>query len=150
MSKSVHGGPLADKQTIQNWVADSVAEMEACRLMTLQAAWKIDRYGATEARVDIAMIKYFGVKVLHDVIDRAIQVHGSLGFSTDMPLERMYRWARASRIYDGPDEVHRVTVARSVLKRYQPVAVPSEHLPTRREQARARFGELIGLATANL
>ena len=150
VSMSVHGGPLAEKQTIQNWVADSVAEMDAARLMTLQAAWKIDRFGAKEARVDIAMIKYFGVKVLHDVIDRSIQVHGSLGFSTDMPLERMYRWARASRIYDGPDEVHRVSVARSVLKRYHPVAVPTEHIPTRRAEARARFGELVEHATANL
>jgi acyl-CoA dehydrogenase len=150
ISISVHGGPLADKQTIQNWVADSSAEMQAARLMTLQAAWKIDRLGAPEARVDIAMIKYYGAKVLHDVIDRAIQIHGSLGFSTDMPLEHMYRWARASRIYDGPDEVHRVTVARQILKGYKPVAVPTEHVPTRREEARRRFAGLLDEATANL
>jgi acyl-CoA dehydrogenase len=150
VSISLHGGPLADKQTIQNWVADSAAEMQAARLMTLQAAWKIDRLGAPEARVDIAMIKYYGAAVLHDVIDRAIQIHGSLGFSTDMPLERMYRWARASRIYDGPDEVHRVSVARAILKGYKPVAVPTEHVPTRREQARRRFAGLLEEATANL
>ena len=150
VSVSVHGGPLADKQTIQNWVADSAAEMQAARLMTLQAAWKIDRLGAPEARVDIAMIKYYGAKVLHDVIDRAIQIHGSLGFSTDMPLERMYRWARASRIYDGPDEVHRMTVSRQILKGYKPVAVPTEHVPTRREQATRRFAGLLDEATANL
>ena len=66
------------------------------------------------------MIKYFGAKVLYDVIDRAIQVHGSLGFSCDLPLEHMYRAARAARIYDGPDEVHRQTVARQVLKGYTP------------------------------
>jgi acyl-CoA dehydrogenase len=150
VSISVHGGPLAEKQTIQNWVADSAAEMQAARLMTLQAAWKIDRLGAPEARVDIAMIKYYGAKVLHDVIDRAIQIHGSLGFSTDMPLERMYRWARASRIYDGPDEVHRVTVARALLKGYKPVAVPTEHVPTRREQARRQFAGLLNDVTANL
>ena len=117
--------------------------------MTLQAAWKIDRLGAKEARLDIAMIKYYGAKVLHNVIDAAIQIHGSLGFSTDMPLERMYRWARASRIYDGPDEVHRISAARSILKRYQPVAVPTEHIPTRREQAGARFADLLGEVTAN-
>jgi acyl-CoA dehydrogenase len=150
VSINLHGGPLADKQTIQNWVADSAAEMQAARLMTLQAAWKIDRLGAPEARVDIAMIKYYGAKVLHDVIDRAIQIHGSLGFSTDMPLERMYRWARASRIYDGPDEVHRVTVARQILKGYKPVAVPTEHVPTRREHARRRFAGLLDEVTANL
>jgi acyl-CoA dehydrogenase len=124
--------------------------MQAARLMTLQAAWKIDRLGAAEARVDIAMIKYFGAKVLHDVIDRAIQIHGSLGFSTDMPLERMYRWARAARIYDGPDEVHRVSVARSLLKGYKPVAVPTEHVPTRREEARRRFAGLLDEVSANL
>jgi acyl-CoA dehydrogenase len=77
------------------------------------------------------------------VIDRAIQVHGSLGFSTDMPLEHMYRAARAARIYDGPDEVHRVTVARQVLKGYGRVDVPTEHVPTRREAARRKFASLL-------
>jgi acyl-CoA dehydrogenase len=150
VSISLHGGLLADKQTIQNWVADSAAEMQAARLMTLQAAWKIDRLGAPEARVDIAMIKYFGARVLHDVLDRALQIHGSLGFSTDLPLERMYRWARAARIYDGPDEVHRVSVARAILKGYKPVTVPPEHIPTRREEARRRFAGLLDEVTANL
>jgi acyl-CoA dehydrogenase len=150
VSISLDGSRLADKQTVQNWVADNAAAMEAARLMTLQAAWKIDRFGAREARVDIAMIKYFGARVLHDVIDAAIQIHGSLGFSTDLPLERMYRWARASRIYDGPDEVHRISAARQILKRYTPVAVPTEHVPTRREQAARRFAELIDELTANV
>ena len=118
VSRYAHGSMLAEKQTIQNWVADSMAEMQAARLMTLQAAWKMDQEGAAAARVEIAMIKYFGAKVLYDVIDRAIQVHGSLGFSCDLPLESMYRAARAARIYDGPDEVHRQTVARQVLKGY--------------------------------
>ncbi len=118
VSRYAHGSMLAEKQTIQNWVADSMAEMQAARLMTLQAAWKMDQEGAAAARVEIAMIKYFGAKVLYDVIDRAIQVHGSLGFSSDLPLESMYRNARAARIYDGPDEVHRQTVARRVLKGY--------------------------------
>ena len=82
VSRYAHGSMLAEKQTIQNWVADSMAEMAAARLMTLQAAWKMDQEGAAAARVEIAMIKYFGAKVLYDVIDRAIQVHGSLGFSS--------------------------------------------------------------------
>jgi acyl-CoA dehydrogenase len=150
VSISLDGGPLAGKQTIQNWVADLAAAMEATRLLTLQAAWKIDRLGAKQARLDIAMIKYFGAQVLHDVIDAAIQIHGSLGFSTDMPLEHMYRWARASRIYDGPDEVHRISAAKQILKLYQPVTVPTEHIPTRREQAERRFAGLLDEATANL
>jgi acyl-CoA dehydrogenase len=150
VSRFTHGSYLAEKQTVQNWVADSFAEMSAARLMTLHAAWKMDREGAAAARVEIAAIKFFGAKVLYDVIDRAIQVHGSLGFSTDLPLEHMYRAARAARIYDGPDEVHRVTVARQVLKGYTRVDVPTEHVPTRREAARARFAELLGEATTGL
>ena len=89
------------------------------------------------------MIKYYGAGVLYNVIDRAIQAHGSLGFSTDLPLEHMYRAARAARIYDGPDEVHKVTVARQVLKRYTPADVPTEHVPTRREAARKKFADLL-------
>ncbi len=143
VSRYAHGSTLAEKQTIQNWVADSLAEMAAARLMTLQAAWKMDQDGAAAARVEIAMIKYFGAKVLYDVIDRAIQVHGSLGFSCDLPLEHMYRAARAARIYDGPDEVHRQTVARQVLKGYSPHEVPSEHIPTRRAEAQRRFADLL-------
>jgi len=150
VSRTAHGSLLAEKQTIQNWVADSLAEMHAARLMTLQAAWKMDKEGASAARVEIAMIKYFGAGVLYNVIDRAIQVHGALGFSSDMPLEHMYRAARAARIYDGPDEVHRQTVARRTLKDYSPREVPSEHIPTRRAEARARFAELLEHATADL
>ena len=149
VSRYAHGSYLAEKQTIQNWVADSAAEMQAARLMTLHAAWKMDQVGASEARVEIAMIKFFGAQVLYNVIDRAIQVHGSLGFSTDLPLEHMYRAARAARIYDGPDEVHRVTVARRILKGFKPVDVPTEHVPTRREAAKRRFAEILERATAN-
>ncbi|MGH9021001.1 MAG: acyl-CoA dehydrogenase family protein, partial [Acidimicrobiales bacterium] len=105
LSRFTHGSLLAEKGTIQTWIADSAAEMHAARLMTLHAAWKMDQEGAAAARVEIAMIKYYGASVLYNVIDRAIQVHGALGFSTDLPLESMYRNARAARIYDGPDEV---------------------------------------------
>ncbi|MFY9615837.1 MAG: acyl-CoA dehydrogenase family protein [Candidatus Dormiibacterota bacterium] len=146
------GGALARKQTVQNWIADSAAEMQAARLMTLQAAWKMDTEGASSARKEISMIKFFGAKVLLDVIDRAIQVHGSLGFSSDIPLEGMYRAARAARIYDGPDEVHRVTVARQVLKGYTPPegAWPRDHIPTRREAAQRKFAAQLEAVTANL
>jgi acyl-CoA dehydrogenase len=75
---------------------------------------------------------------MHDVLDRALQIHGSLGYSTDMPIEQMYRWARAARLYDGPDEVHRVTVARRILRDYEPHDVPTEHVPTRRAAALER------------
>jgi acyl-CoA dehydrogenase len=95
------------------------------------------------------MIKYYGAKVLYDVIDRAIQVHGSLGFSCDLPLEHMYRAARAARIYDGPDEVHRQTVARQVLKGYVAREVPSEHIPTRRAEAQRRFAGLLESLTVD-
>jgi acyl-CoA dehydrogenase len=140
-----HGSLLADKQTVQNWIADSAAEMQAARLMTLHAAWLMDTQGASAARKEIAMIKYFGARVLHDVIDRAIQAHGSLGYSSDLPLESMYRWARAARIYDGPDEVHRQSVARQILKGYGPPADgrPSEFVPARQEIAREKFADLL-------
>ena len=132
LSRYTHGSLLAEKQMIQEWIADSYAEMQAARLLTLQAAWKMDQVGASKARVEIAMIKFWGAKVLYNVIDRAIQIHGSLGYTTDLPLESMYRAARAARIYDGPDEVHKVTVARHMLKSYKASDPPSEHVPTRR------------------
>ncbi len=119
LQREAFGGPLAEKQTVQNWIADSAAEIQAARLMTLHAAWKIDQMGQKAARVDISLIKFFGAKVLMDVLDRAIQVHGGLGVSDDTPLAMMWRGGRASRIYDGPDEVHRMVVARRILKQYQ-------------------------------
>ncbi|MCW3011476.1 MAG: (R)-benzylsuccinyl-CoA dehydrogenase [Solirubrobacterales bacterium] len=140
VSVSVHGGPLADKQMVQTWIAESAAAIEAFRLLTLQAAWKVDTQGVKASLTDIAMIKYAGAPVMHDVIDRAIQIHGSLGYSTDLPLEGMYRWARASRIYDGPDEVHKVTVAKRIMRGYEATDVPTEHIPTRRAAALARSG----------
>jgi acyl-CoA dehydrogenase len=151
LSRHSHGGPLADKQTVQNWIADSAAQMQAARLMTLHAAWVMDSQGASAARTDISLIKFFGAGVLHDVIDRALQAHGSLGYSTDLPLEAMYRYARAARFYDGPDEVHRQSVARQILRGYQPPSdgVPSEHVPTRREAARRKFADLLETVTAN-
>lgn len=143
VSRYVHKGYLAEKQTVQNWIADSLAEMTAARLMTLHAAWKIDQVGAPNARTEIAMIKYYGANVLYNVIDRAIQTHGALGYSCDLPLESMYRAARGARIYDGPDEVHRVTVARQVLKGYKSQDVPTEYIPARRTKAVEKFAEML-------
>jgi acyl-CoA dehydrogenase len=140
-----HGSTLADKGVVRQWIADSAAEMSAARLMTLHAAWKMDTEGAAAARSEISMIKYFGAQVLHNVVDRAMQVHGSLGYSTDMPLESMYRAARGARLYDGPDEVHREVVARIALQGHvaPPNGIPSEHVPSRRAEAERRFAELL-------
>jgi acyl-CoA dehydrogenase len=145
------GGVLAEKQTVQNWIADSAAQMQAARLMTLHAAWKMDTQGAAAARTDVSLIKFYGAQVLHDVVDRALQIHGSLGYSTDLPLEAMYRYARAARFYDGPDEVHRQSVARQILRGYEAPAdgVPSEHVPARREAAQRKFAEVLEAVTAN-
>jgi acyl-CoA dehydrogenase len=152
LQREAFGGPLAKKQTVQNWIADSAAEMQAARLMTLHAAWVMDTKGVEHARKEISMIKFYGAKVLHDVIDRAIQIHGALGYSADLPLEEMYRHARAARIYDGPDEVHRVTVSRLTLREHSAPdgPWPREHVPSRREAARAKFAQELERVTANL
>src|SRR3954466_9407979 len=149
VTRYAHGSRLSDKQTVQNWIADSAAQMQAARLMTLHAAWKMDREGAAAARQEIALIKFFGAGVMHDVVDRALQVHGSLGYSTDLPLEAMYRFARAARFYDGPDEVHRQSVARQILRGYEAPAgeVPSELVSARREGARRKFAEILDAVT---
>jgi alkylation response protein AidB-like acyl-CoA dehydrogenase len=109
-----HGSYLSEKGEIQRYVAESAAEIQAARLMTLDAARVLDEGG--EARVEISLIKFWGARMLHNVIDRAIQVHGGMGVTADSPLDRMYREARYARIYDGPDEVHRMVVARRLLR----------------------------------
>jgi alkylation response protein AidB-like acyl-CoA dehydrogenase len=117
VGREAFGSALAEKQTVQAWIADSRAETEAARLLTLQAAWKMDQ--KLDWRADVSLIKFFGAKVLHDVIDRALQAHGAMGISDEIPLESFYREARAARIYDGPDEVHRMVVARRILREYR-------------------------------
>jgi alkylation response protein AidB-like acyl-CoA dehydrogenase len=116
LERESFGEPLARKQTVQNWVADSYAEIQACRLLTLDAAHKID--AGDEARVEISAIKFFAAKVLQDVIDRAIQVHGARGLTDETPLAHTAMMARGGRICDGPDEVHRQVVARRILKAF--------------------------------
>jgi acyl-CoA dehydrogenase len=116
LQRETSTGKLADKQTIQNWIADSYAEIQACRFMTLDAAHKID--GGAEARVEVSAIKFFAAKVMNDVIDRAIEVHGARGLTDETPLAHMAMMARAGRIYDGPDEVHRQVVAKRILKAF--------------------------------
>jgi acyl-CoA dehydrogenase len=116
LERETSTGKLADKQTVQNWIADSYAEIQACRFMTLDAAHKID--GGDEARVEVSAIKFYAAKVLNDVIDRAIQVHGARGLTDETPLAHMAMMARGGRIYDGPDEVHRQVVAKRILKEF--------------------------------
>ena len=116
LERKTFGEPLADKQTIQNWIAESAAEIQACRLLTMQAAQRID--DGDEARVEVSALKFYAAKILNDVIDRALQVHGGLGMTDDTPLASMWRHARAGRIYDGPDEVHKMVVARRILRAY--------------------------------
>jgi acyl-CoA dehydrogenase len=117
LEREAFGSRLADKQTVQNWIADSAAEIQACRLLTLDAAHKIDQ--GDEARVEVSVIKFYAARVLNEVIDRAVQVHGALGLTDLTPLAGMYAMARAARIYDGPDEVHRMVVARRILKEFE-------------------------------
>ena len=95
-------------------IAESAAEIQAARMMTLDAARAID--SGSEARTEISLIKFWGARMLHNVVDRAIQVHGALGVTADTPLEFMYREARYARLYDGPDEVHRMVVARRLVR----------------------------------
>ena len=146
-----HGKVLGEHQSVQNWIADSAAQMHAAKLMTLHAAWIMDTRGVKAARREISLIKFYGAETLCDVVDRALQVHGSLGYSTDLPLESMFRTARGTRFYDGADELHRSVAARLILRGYEPPPdqIPTEHVPTRRAAARRKFAELLDVMTAN-
>ncbi len=113
------GVTLGSRQTIQEWIAESRAEINAARLLVLKTAGDIDEQGAAAVREDISLIKFFVAGILQRVLDRAIQVHGALGLTDATLLSYWYRHERAARIYDGPDEVHKGVVARSVLSRYK-------------------------------
>ena len=117
MTRDVHGGPMRDKQFVQGFIADSYIDIQAARLMTIHCAGRID--AGADARVDISAIKIAVPAAFERVVDRAIQVYGAKGVSGDTPLEGMYRGARTLRILDGPDEVHRIVIAKRVLARYR-------------------------------
>lgn len=112
------GRPLGREEIVQGWIAESRAEIDAARLLVLETAERIDREGSRAARDAISLIKFHVAGVLGEVLDRAIQVHGALGVTDDTPLAWFYRHERAARIYDGPDEVHKASVARRILRRY--------------------------------
>ena len=113
------GETLADRQVVQHWVAELDAEIRAARLLTLHAAWMIDRHGAKAARDEISAIKFSVANTMLQAVDTAIQVHGALGVTDDTILSYWYRHERAARIYDGADEVHKTTLGRRILQRHR-------------------------------
>ena len=152
LSRVTQGEVLAKKQMVQEMVADSYIDLEQFRLLVLQTAWKIDQVGSHKARTEIAAVKVLTPKVLHDIVYRALHIHGSLGVSNEMPLAGMWAMLPVMGIADGPTEVHKVTIARQVLKRYEPYEGlwPPEHLPERRAEARRRFAHLLEHEAAQL
>jgi alkylation response protein AidB-like acyl-CoA dehydrogenase len=149
VSRHTQGQLLADKQLVQEMIADSWMEIEAFRLLTLQTAWKIDQHNDYKAvRADISAVKAMMQKVLHDVSARALQLHGSLGTTHDMPFVQHLVESFVLGLADGPTEVHKVTLARLLLKDRKPAPdlFPSEHLLRLREAAEKKYAaQLAGI-----
>ncbi len=145
LSRVTQGEVLAKKQMVQEKIADSWIQLKAFRLMVLEAAWTIDQVGGAQARTEIAAVKVLTPQVLHDIVYRSLHIHGSLGTSNEMPLIGMWAMMPVMGIADGPTEVHKLTVARQVLKGYKPAEglFPSEHLPDRQAAARKKFAALL-------
>jgi acyl-CoA dehydrogenase len=153
LSRETAGTRLSDKQFVQGFIADSYAQLMQFRLFVLYTAWEIDRYkDYKKVRKDIAAVKATMPTVLHDIAWRAMQVHGAIGVSNEMPLFLMVHGAAAMGLVDGPTEIHKTTVAKQVLRDYSPNddMWPSEWLPKKREAARAKFAEFLELEAANL
>jgi acyl-CoA dehydrogenase len=152
LSRETRGGILADKQFVQGYIADSYAEIEQFRLFVLHTAWLIDQKSTAGARKEIAAAKYTAAKVLHDVVQRAVHVHGALGVSNELPLIRLWEIAAMQGVMDGPDEVHKITVARQILKdrRPSPDLWPTQHIPRKMAAARAKFAEVLEHEVGNL
>ena len=144
LSRTTQGELLARKQLTQEKISDAWIELTQFRLQVLHAAWTVDTKGASAARREIAGVKVATPKVFHDAVMRTMQLHGALGISNEMPLSRMLLGSVALGIADGPTEVHQATVARQVLKDHKPApgSWPTEHIPTRRAAAAARFSIL--------
>ena len=152
VSRQTRKGSLGSLQMVQEAIADSWIEIEQFRLLVLRTAWLIDRHrDYHKVRKDIAAIKVLTPKVYHDVVLRAMHLHGALGVSNEMPFANMLIQAEVLGIADGPTEVHKVTVARQVLKGYEPAPGlwPTEHLPSRREAAAGRIAELFEHVAGN-
>ncbi|WP_179470138.1 acyl-CoA dehydrogenase family protein [Mycolicibacterium vinylchloridicum] len=153
VSRKTRMGPLGDYQMTQEKIADSWIQIEQFRLLVLRTAWKIDKYhDYQKVRRDIAAVKVAMPQVLHDVVQRAMHLHGALGVSDEMPFVKMLVGAESLAIADGPTEVHKLTVARRTLKEYEPVDTlfPSQHIPTRRAAAQARLAEMLEHEVAEL
>jgi acyl-CoA dehydrogenase len=118
-SRTAFGKPLSDQGVIQEWIADSRIEIEQVRLLVLKTAWLMDTVGNQGARIEVSAIKVAAPNVALRVVDRAIQAHGAMGVSNDVPLASMYASLRTLRLADGPDEVHRMSVARRELRKYE-------------------------------
>lgn len=143
VSRRSHGKQLGQHQMVQDYIAQSYMDIEAARLLTFRTAWKVDKLGASAVRAELGMIKAFVSEVVLKVLDRTIQVCGALGYSSDLPVEGWYRMTRLGPIGDGPDELHKSTLARTILGQYTPVeGWPTDHLPTRRPAAEAKWAEL--------
>ncbi len=152
LSRQTRDGLLGEKYNVQAYIADSYAQLLQFRLFVLYTAWEIDKYqDYRKVRKDIAAIKVLTPQVLHDIVQRAIQVHGALGVSNELALGQFWMAAPVMALVDGPSEVHQVTVARSVLKGYTaaPGMWPTEHLPAKIEAARAKFAQYIEHEVAN-
>ncbi|MFT3854193.1 MAG: acyl-CoA dehydrogenase family protein [Ilumatobacteraceae bacterium] len=146
LSRTTQGEMLGRKQMVQQMVADSWIEMESFRLLVMRTAWRIDKYkDYKRVRADISAVKAAMPKVFHDVAARALQIHGSLGVSDEMPFSAMVIESFHMGLADGPTEVHKVTLARQILSRYQPAPgmFPTGHLPALEEAARARYADAI-------
>jgi acyl-CoA dehydrogenase len=145
LSRRAQGERLADKQMVQDYIGRSFTEIEQFRLLVLYTAWLIDKGDRTQARVYVAAVKAQASEVIHDVMRRCLQVHGSLGISNLMPLQFEWLMAAAQGVMDGPSEVHRFGVAKHVLKQYEPYEGiwPKDFLPQRLEAAKKKFAELL-------
>ena len=153
LSRETQGSLLADKQFVQGYIADSYAQLMQFRLFVLYTAWSIDKHNDyRKVRKDIAAIKVLMPGVLHDIAQRSIQVHGALGVSNEMPLHGMLLGASVMGLADGPTEVHKVTVARQVLRNYKASddLWPTQHLPRRMAAAREKFAEHLEHEVGNL
>jgi acyl-CoA dehydrogenase len=145
ISRHTQGERIADKQMVQQFIADSWIELQQFRLLVMHTAWVIDNKPHGAARTDIAMCKVAMAKIYHDIIARAVQIHGSLGVTTETPLFDWWSSVPSLALADGPTEVHKVTVAKQVLKGYQPAPglFPTEHIPTRLAEARAKHADAL-------
>ena len=151
LSRRTKGSLLAQKQSVEHMVADSWIQIQQFRLQVMYTAWMIDQTDTAQARLHIAGVKVATPKILMDVVYRAMHLHGSLGVSNEMPLAGMWMGAPIMGIADGPTEVHKTTIAKTVLKAYEPAPglFPTQHLPTRIEAAREKLAEHLENQLAN-